>query len=66
MNALVVYTSKYGNTEQIARAIGTSLAAHGTADVRAIGETDTGAKVSAPRPPASSSTTPLSGSVSPT
>jgi flavodoxin len=39
MNALVVYNSKFGNTEHIARAIGSTLAAHGTTDVRPIGET---------------------------
>lgn len=36
MNALVVYNSKYGNTEQIARAIGTALRSHGPTDVRPI------------------------------
>jgi flavodoxin len=36
MNALVVYNSKFGNTEQIARAIGAALATHGPSEVCSI------------------------------
>lgn len=40
MNSLVLYNSKYGNTEQIARAIGTVLATYGPSDVRSIRQVD--------------------------
>jgi flavodoxin len=40
MNALVVYNSVYGNTERIARAIGSVLEGHGPTTVRAIAEAD--------------------------
>jgi len=38
VNALVIYDSMFGNTEQIARAIGTELAKLGTVEVRNIDE----------------------------
>jgi flavodoxin len=40
MNALVVYTTKFGNTEQIARAIGSALRVHGPTEVRPITQAD--------------------------
>jgi len=38
MNALVVYASQFGNTEKIARAIGSALATHGPTEVRPVAE----------------------------
>src|SRR5262249_40360129 len=40
MNALVVYGSRYGNTEKIARAIGAALAGHGQTEIRSVAEAD--------------------------
>jgi flavodoxin len=40
MNALVVYDSVYGNTEQVARAIGAALAAHGPSEVRPVAQAE--------------------------
>jgi flavodoxin len=40
MKVLIVYESMYGNTERIARAIGTALAAWSSVKVQAIGEID--------------------------
>jgi flavodoxin len=40
MNALVVYGSMFGNTEQIARAVGAVLADHGPTVIRPLAETD--------------------------
>ena len=38
MNALVVYASQFGNTEKVARAIGSALATHGPTEVRPVAE----------------------------
>ena len=40
MNALVVYDSKFGNTERVARAIGEALRENGAVDVRPVAEVD--------------------------
>ena len=40
MNTLVLFDSKFGNTEQIARAIGAALETTGSVDVRSIGDVD--------------------------
>jgi flavodoxin len=41
MNAFVVYGSMFGNTERIARAIGSALADHGPTEVRPVAQAET-------------------------
>jgi flavodoxin len=42
MNALVVYDSRFGNTERVARAIGWGLAALGPIEVRSVADAEVG------------------------